>query len=58
MIRKYYAYGTYAENGILYTKEGREIKNPKKYYEVCRENKTSTTKDTYTSKGIIYKCYF
>lgn len=52
---QYYAYGTYAKNGKLYTMEGKEIKNKEAYYSECRRNKTATTKTTYTSKGITYE---
>ena len=55
MGRKYYAYGTYAENGILYTKDGIEIKDKEAYYDRCRENISKTSKDSYTSKGITYE---
>lgn len=58
MGRKYYAYGTYAEDGVLYTQDGEKIKDKNAYYAECRRNKTSTTKDSYTSKGITYQCYF
>ena len=58
MGRKYYAYGTYSENGKLYTHDGKEIKNKNAYYDECRRNKTATSKDSYTSKGIVYKCNF
>lgn len=58
MAKRYYAYGTYAENGKLYTHDGKEIKDKDVYYAECRRNKTSTTKDTYTSKGITYECHF
>lgn len=65
MSRKYYAYGTYSENGKLYTKDGKEIKQPEKYYEVCRKNyqkKSSTSekngyKKTYSSSKTNYNNY-
>ena len=38
MAKKYYAYGTYAENGKLYTHDGKEIKNKEAYYNECRKN--------------------
>lgn len=42
--RKYYGYGTYSEDGKLYTKSGKEIKDPEKYYESCRRNYKKTHK--------------
>lgn len=53
--RKYYAYGTYAENGKLYNMEGEEIKNSKKYYDECRKNKEKSSGKTYSSKGFVYE---
>lgn len=52
---KILAYGTYAEKGVLYTKDGYKINDKDKYYATCGGKITKTEKNTYTSKGTTYE---